>query len=330
MTRINYLNGLRLLATLAVVWLHTSAGVLDARNVACADDKFWLSVYKYCMQFSVPIFVMISGALFLNPAKETGFGLMFKKYVKRIALALLLFGLPMCFAETYFSNSGGVFNSIAHFLKGHSWSHMWYLYMLIGLYLTTPIIKPFVEKASDREWMAALTLMFVMSSLLPKLNTMGAGIGNWMVISTPYIFIYMLGYWLCWKAPRWLVGSKAPIAMVALICLGLIVVKCYYCFKSEYFGYADPVTILLAAALFLLFRSLNINWKLANWAAPYCFGIYLVHPVFINFAYKFLNIPTETVLPIYHFVGIFLCFVCLSLAGTWIMMRIPWMRKHVL
>lgn len=107
MTRINYLNGLRLLATLAVVWLHTSAGVLDARNVACADDKFWLSVYKYCMQFSVPIFVMISGALFLNPAKETGFGLMFKKYVKRIALALLLFGLPMCFAETYFSNSGG-------------------------------------------------------------------------------------------------------------------------------------------------------------------------------------------------------------------------------
>lgn len=105
--KIYYLNSLRLLATLSVVWLHTSAGLLDTREIVNFNDKFWLLCHKYCMQFSVPVFVMISGALFLNPAKEIGYPLMLRKYVKRIGLALLIFGLPMCLIETYFSKSGG-------------------------------------------------------------------------------------------------------------------------------------------------------------------------------------------------------------------------------
>lgn len=215
-----------------------------------------------------------------------------------------------------------------HFVTGHSWAHMWYLYMLIGLYLITPIIKPFVVKASDRDWTTALVLMFVISSLFPTMNAMGAGLTSWMIISTPYIFIYMLGYWLCWKAPQKIVDNKTALMVVALFCLAVIVAKCYYGFN--YYGYADPITICLAAVLFLLFRSFNVNWKFANWIAPYCFGIYLVHNVFINFAYKFLKIETETVVPILNFVGFFLLFTLLSLASTYILMKIPFMKKHVL
>lgn len=326
--RINYINSLRLLATLSVVWLHTSAGLLDTRDIMNFDVKFWLSCHKYCMQFGVPVFVMISGALFLNPAKEIGFPLLLRKYVKRIALALLIFGLPMCVVETYFSNTGGVINGIVHFVKGQSWAHMWYLYMLIGLYLITPIIKPFVAKASDKDWTTALILMFVISSLFPTMNAMGAGLTSWMIISTPYIFIYMLGYWLCWKAPQRIIGNRLALTVVILLCLAIIVAKCYYGFN--YYGYADPVTICLAAALFLLFRSLNVNWNLANRLAPYCFGIYLVHPVFINFTYKFLNINEGLVVPIHHFFIFFLLFTLLSLASTYILMKIPFMKKHVL
>lgn len=106
--RINYINGLRLIATLGVVFLHASAGILDLREIPSPTDKFMHTCFKYSMQFAVPIFVMISGALFLNPAKEIGYPLMLRKYVKRIALALLIFGLPMCLIETYFSNSGGI------------------------------------------------------------------------------------------------------------------------------------------------------------------------------------------------------------------------------
>lgn len=200
--------------------------------------------------------------------------------------------------------------------------------MLIGLYLITPIIKPFVVKASDRDWLAALGLLFVLSSLCPTLNAWGAGLTSYMFFSTPYLFIYLLGYWLCWKAPQKICGNKMLLTAVIILCIGIIVTKCYYGF--DVYGYATPVVICLASALFLLFRSLNVNWKLANQLAPYCFGIYLVHPVFINFAYKFLNIDEELVVPIHHFIGFFLLFTLLSLASTYILMKIPFMKKHVL
>lgn len=326
--RINYLNSLRLLATLSVVFLHTSAGLLDVRDITDFDTKFWLSCYKFTMQFGVPVFIMISGALFLNPAKEVGFGLFWRKYVKRIALALLVFGLPMCLIETYFSKSGGVINGVIHFVTGRSWAHMWYLYMLIGLYLITPIIKPFVVKASDKDWLTALGLLFALSSLFPTLNAWGAGLTSYMIFSTPYLFTYLLGYWLCWKAPQKIYGNKILLTTVIILCTGIIIAKCYY--GSDVYGYATPVVICLASALFLLFKSLNVNWKPANKLSPYCFGIYLVHTIFINFAYKFLNIDEELVVPIHHFIAFFLLFTLLSLFSTYILMKIPFMKKHVL
>ncbi len=82
--RINYINSLRLLATLGVVFLHASAGILDIREIQNPTDKFIHTCFKYSMQFAVPIFVMISGALFLNPAKEIGYSLMLCKYAKRV------------------------------------------------------------------------------------------------------------------------------------------------------------------------------------------------------------------------------------------------------
>ncbi|MBV0906803.1 hypothetical protein NXX86_15665 [Phocaeicola vulgatus] len=51
-----------------------------------------------------------------------------------------------------------------------------------------------------------------------------------------------------------------------------------------------------------------MNWNIANKLAPYCLGIYLMHPVFINFVYKFLNINEEMVVPILNFIGFFLLF----------------------
>ena len=234
----------------------------------------------------------------------------------------------MCFIETYFSNSGGVINSLLNFLSGHSWAHIWYLYMLIGLYLITPVIKSFTVNASDKELLMALGVLFVLSSLFPTLNSMGAKIESYMIIYTPYIFIYMLGYWACWRTPQRILANKTLLLAVVFVCLIVTITKCYY--DCYFYGYADPVVICLAAALFLLFKSLKVNWKLADKLAPYCFGVYLVHTIFINFAYKFLQIDEETVVPILNFISFFLLFSLLSVCCAWVMMQIPFLKKHVL
>lgn len=324
--RIYYINSLRLLATMAVVFLHTVAGVFDKMSITDSDSYFLLSCCKYSMLFAVPVFIMISGALFLNPAKKVGVELLLRKYVKRIGLALLIFGLPMCIIETMFSHSGGGFDALCNFVLGKSWTHMWYLYMLLGLYMITPVIKPFVAKASNKDMGYALGLLFVLSSLMPTLKAIGVDLNSYMIISSPYIFIYILGYWLCWRTSSKLLKNKVMLLAIIVVCLGFIITKCYL--RMDFHGYIDPINIFLASAIFLLFKEININWSIANRWTPYCFGIYLIHPIFINFAYKFLKVSNEAVVS--YFILFFLLFFLLSLCGTYILMKVPLLKKYVL
>lgn len=326
--RINYINSLRLIATLGVILLHTSSGLLGTRDIEECGSRMALTGYIKTTQFTVPLFIMISGALFLNPKKELGFKIIISKYVRRIALALLVFGLPMCVAETYLGGSGNIIiDSISNLIRGHSWAHMWYLYMLIGLYLITPIIKPFVEKASDKDWYLALGLMFISSSVLPTLNKLGAEIENWMIFN-PYIFIYLLGYWLCWKAPKRILGNTGLLIASVLICQVIIVIKLLLGIDVD--GYGDPLVICYASVIFLLFKQLNLNWTFANKVAPYCFGAYLVHTVFINFVYKILHIDTASIVPFMNFIGFFLLFSILSFTSSYVISKIPILKKYVL
>ena len=69
MGRLVYMDWLRVLATIAVVTIHVSAGyvsMLDASNVSR-----WMAgnFYDSFSRASVPIFVMISGALLLREQK---------------------------------------------------------------------------------------------------------------------------------------------------------------------------------------------------------------------------------------------------------------------
>lgn len=155
--------------------------------------------------------------------------------------------------------------------------------MLIGLYLMTPIIKPFVVKASDRELLYGMGILFILSSLLPTMNMMGINLTGYMIISTPYIFIYVLGYYLCWRFPDRLLNRVWLIAIL-LLCSVIMLIRAIL--GCNLYGYIDPTIICTGAALFLIVRMWNINSKLANRLTPYCFGVYLLHPVFINFMYK--------------------------------------------
>lgn len=224
-------------------------------------------------------------------------------------------------------NWGGVFNSIIEFITGHSWTHMWYLYMLIGLYLMTPIIKPFVVKASDRELLYGMGILFVLSSLLPTMNMMGISLSGYMIISTPYIFMYVLGYYLCWRFPDRLFNRVWLIAIL-LLCSVIMLIRAIL--GCALYGYIDPTIICTGAVLFLIVRMWNINSKLANRLTPYCFGVYLLHPVFINFMYKVMGMDKYIISPVGGLFAAFILFTILSLLGTYILMKIPFMKKHVL
>ena len=114
-----------------------------------------------------------------------------------------------------------------------------------------------------------MILMFVISSLFPTLNNMGAGLTSWMIILRHTYSYTCWGYWLCWKAPQGIVGNRSALTVVTLLCLAIIVAKCYYGFN--YYGYADPVTICLAATLFLFISVIQHELEICKLDSPLLF-----------------------------------------------------------
>ena len=70
-----FLDGLRVAATCAVVMLHTITGAMDITNMSeyPLEWKVFLAGLDL-LCWCVPVFLMISGYLFLNPAREIGMG----------------------------------------------------------------------------------------------------------------------------------------------------------------------------------------------------------------------------------------------------------------
>ena len=335
----SHIHCLRVVATLAIILLHTATGgVFEEFKLHGGLSPYISLIYKHSQEWAVPAFVLISGTIFLSPHKEINYNILFKKYIKRIALAILIFGLPMTFSEIFLSEKGSsiptiIFASITNWLSGYSWAHMWYLYMLIGLYLITPIIKPFLSQANNKDIRTALIVMFIISSILPTLKSYDFQITGYMIITTPFIFIYMLGYYLQWRINY---EKKLQNKILCFIVLGIslasIIIR--ICCNVNLYGYYDPACILMAASIFILFKQYDTKSSIAEKLSPYCFCVYLTHTIFINASYKILHItplnilgdtPLSITIPIF-----FAIFTILSFASPYFLIKIPFLKKHVL
>ena len=98
--RKHFLDILRVIATGAVIMLHTVTGIKDTTdmNLYPMEFRVFLAIMDL-VTWSVPVFIMISGYLFLNPAREFTLRQMVLKYCRRIVIALFLFGVPYACIE---------------------------------------------------------------------------------------------------------------------------------------------------------------------------------------------------------------------------------------
>ena len=173
--RKQFLDVLRVLATCAVVLMHVLTGATDVTDASIVPEyrSLLLSVMDL-VTWCVPIFLLISGYLFLNPERTLTYPVMIKKYCRRIALAILLFGVPYAASELVVAERTFRIMMIPEALKmtlmGHTWSHMWYLYLILFLYLITPPLKKVLRVLPVWGAAAVMAVIFLGSSVAPFLN----------------------------------------------------------------------------------------------------------------------------------------------------------------
>lgn len=142
MNRIFYLDLLKGVSIFFVVLLHTAALGLSMSEIGSVTWEICNVTDSLC-RFVVPVFVMISGALLLNENRP--FHLI--KSVRRLFVPLVLWSMLYSFVVVAYRNHSVSWESVTDFLclTFLTPTHNWFLFMLIGVYLTVPLLRPIVR-----------------------------------------------------------------------------------------------------------------------------------------------------------------------------------------
>ena len=173
-SHIDYLDALRTVGCFAVVMLHVTA--LNTYNVEFQSYEWIIfMLYESIVNWAVPVFVMISGAVMLS--RDYDYKRIWTKVLKLIKIYFIWSALFLLFDFIIYGSSSYTDNALwlQVFLQGHY--HMWYLIMLVGLYLIVPILKVVIDKSKLLEAFIGISigLTFLTPSVLDLLQLSKAG-----------------------------------------------------------------------------------------------------------------------------------------------------------
>ncbi len=313
---------LRVIACIAIVLLHT----LFASNVyfkdTITDHQLLVSTtVQHLLMWAVPCFLMVTGALLLQPARKINNRKLFGKYIRRIALALVFFTFFFQWLDHVFGGEKSVLKSgLSDLIQGHGWPHMWYLYLMLGLYLMVPFYKMVTDRASDRQlWQLAAT-MIVFISLIPLLQYAGAEeIGFYIPTAVIYPVYMFAGYALYRKNI-----PALEAAAIFAVSTGLILALSIKGIDAEIYGYDSILVIAQSLSLFSLALRIRKTAGTVVRSIDRCgFGIYLIHMIGVVFVMKWVGYDPYTHNTVLSFAVMTAVFFIASYSAAWLIRLIP-------
>ena len=317
---------IRAIACIAIVLLHvTYAASLQYRNSISTQAYTITSMITNLMMWAVPCFIMVTGALLLNPNHEVTLAKIYRKYMKKVFIALIAFVFVYRFFDMIVAGEGvslnGFMKGFVQFFTGTSWSPLWYLYMLIGLYALLPLYRRITQAATYKELQYGIIVGFIVLSLFPLTALFNIKLNFTIHIASIYPFYLFLGYLLYNDIIK---INKKTNTIIFIVSIVLIIGVVYYRWMHNVetfnllLSYASPLSILLSASLFHFFKSIKpISIKGLHKALialdQASFGIYLIHIIFVKYFLAILHYNPYKV-PVLGFIGI----VCLISILSWI------------
>ncbi len=281
------LDAARWLAALAVVLLHSAAQpVSDAAygSGAWIAANFYDSAVRWC----VPVFVMISGALLLAPDRDPDVQRFYTRRVARICVPLLFWTLFYlgwrAMQEWWDLGRADLSYWPRKIAEGAPYYHLWYLYMIVGLYLLAPLVRILYLRSSAtgrKAWVAGILGAGVLDVLYRQ--ALGGHQGFFLTWCLPYLGYFVAGRMIFdgeWRLPRpgWLAGIAVAATAAGVHALSDDGAPNFYFY--DYFSLTVP---LMSLAVFQWIVD-SPRLPALSWLAPLTFGIYLVHPVFLDLA----------------------------------------------
>jgi surface polysaccharide O-acyltransferase-like enzyme len=287
----------RAVATVLVVLLHTAA-VLARHGPGRGAAAFWAgNVFDSLARPSVPLFVMLTGWMLLAPGRrEESIGRFLWRRLGRVALPLVAWSLiAVGWVAARDHQTVNLTGFPRQLMNGPVFYHLWYVYVLIGLYLVIPILRPLAASASQALRWYTLGLWFVWSSVLSLWAWWGGPrVAIPVVVVSTYVGYLLAGIWLAGMR----VSTRTRLELLLLIVLTTVwtIVATARLTGADtlnpgLYGYEMPNVLVMCVGWFVLLTQAEpAAWveRHPRWlavirvVAATSYGVYLVHPFLLN------------------------------------------------
>lgn len=347
---IEYFDYLRVLAACSIVLLHVSAQNWDAVSV---DSAAWqiFNLANSAGRWAVPVFLMISGALFLDNDRPLDTGKLWKTSIFRMLTLYVIWSA--IYALDSLSRGASPEKALRSFLEGKY--HMWYLLTIAGLYIVTPLVRRLTESRQLTRYYLGVSGLFLI--LIPRLwNLVNCLEIPFLAGFLPsveqaisqfhfsfgqiYLFYYVLGYYLR-KYGLPVVPDKLLLPLGAAGYLCTVLLTGWYSRKTgtgvtTFYALNSLNVLCMSTAAFLFGRNILSGiplpqrlQKSVRTFSGCTLGIYLIHPLVIDFLKHAFGLHTLTLHPALAVPGITLLvlLICRNLAA--LLRRIPYTKKYL-
>ena len=296
----NWVEFARVAAMAAVVLVHAFSPLVSAAYTELGSPSWWAAhVLDSALRWCVPVFVMISGGLLLRPREEDAVEFYRRRWAK-IGVPLVVWTMAYLVWERW-RDGLGASDAVAQAASGSPSIHLYFLYVIAGLYLLTPFLRTVVAHTprTGLWWFAGLTLALGAADQLLGLID-GAGGVTAATRFLPFLGYYLLG-WLLLNSARGPRGLRYGIAAFVLGTAATVAgagaaatVAGEWGAGAEYvYAFLSPPVVLASAGAFVLLRAAGsrlaaaetrARWvgKVVGTLSGLSFGVYLVHVMVLN------------------------------------------------
>ncbi|MQS76171.1 acyltransferase [Lactobacillus halodurans] len=338
--RIFYLDFIRVIAILLVIFIHASA-IDTTKNIGTGQWQI-TKILNYFAHISVPLFFMISGTLLLNSKKTTSLSYTWKQRVPRVVIPFVLWSVISPIVVGIYVHSLSLHNvltSVKNMLHQPTSPTLWFMYPLIGIYILSPIIKTFVQNATTEMLLYVTGIWLVTCSLLPSIAVMLpknlAAILQLSPIANFFLVGGFTGYFILGYVLTRLHAEKTNSWWLILVFLifgfagNFISEAVPQIFDANNGYYVTSIFIpIMSVPAFILLQKWgstirnNFTVKTFEFLSPLVFGVYLIHNLLILYIEPFFmsHLPIQGIIA--TFIRYFAILI-LSIFIIWILNLIP-------
>ena len=339
--RLAYGDPMRIIAIGAVLLIHAADPPVFQYEHAPRLTWWVCNTIKSACLWAVPVFIMLSGALLLNPARHEPANTFYRKRAHRVAVPLVFWTLfYLAWLKYYRGRDLDLAYAIKRVLSGTPYMHLYFMFVLAGLYAFTPPIRH-VTRHTNSKQITALAAGVLTVATASSLIQCASGYPSYLHRNAfssfvPYLGYYLMGYalrnttlttrQLAWAAAAFIATTAATAAAS-----GYLAATAGRPLALAFYEYLSPFCVGQSVAAYLLIANLTRHIKPTKtlaYLASLTFGVYLVHPIFLDILYNhgitggrpqfWVDLPTR--------------FAAALLAGTALtaaIQRVPLLRRTV-